>query len=442
MEDRLSGQTGAVASTNRSRGSGGRVVLTTFGSFGDLHPYLAIALALQARGHQVTLATSAVYRAKVEALGIAFHSLRPDIQPDSDLVRRIMNLHRGPEVVIRELFLPALRDMYEDLLPAAREADLLVSHPLAFATRLAAETQGVRWASAVLAPLSFFSAYDPPVLPPAAWLAALRPLGLAFHWPLLRLMRWALRYWSLPYRQFRADLGLPPAPDPIFEGQHAPGLVLALFSEVMGRPQPDWPPHTCVTGFPFFDHDGEPGLPEGLAQFLDAGPPPLVFTLGTSGVLDPGGFYQESAAAARLLNRRAVLLVGRVPGVQPPGALPEGVAAFDYAPFSELFPRAAAVVHQGGVGTTGQALRAGKPMLVAPFAHDQPDNADRVRRLGVARILTRARYTAARAAAALRPLLEDPGYAARAAEVGGRVRAENGAAAACDALERLLEVRG
>jgi UDP:flavonoid glycosyltransferase YjiC (YdhE family) len=298
--------------------------------------------------------------------------------------------------------------------------------------------QGIRWASSVLAPLSFFSAHDPPVLPTAVWLSALRPLGPLFHRALLAVARWSIGSWARPYHQIRAELGLPPIPNPIFAGQHAPDLVLALFSPVLGRPQPDWPARTRLTGFAFHDEDGAPGLSEELARFLDAGPPPLVFTLGTSGVLDPGRFYQESAAAARLLGRRAVLLVGRAPAAPPPDPLPAGVAAFDYAPFSALFPRAAAVVHQGGVGTTGQALRAGVPMLVVPFGHDQPDNADRVRRLGVARVLPRARYTAARAAAALRPLLDDARYRARAAAVGRRVSAEDGAATACAALERML----
>jgi UDP:flavonoid glycosyltransferase YjiC (YdhE family) len=193
-----------------------------------------------------------------------------------------------------------------------------------------------------------------------------------------------------------------------------------------------------LTGYPFYDHDGEPGLSEALVRFLDAGSPPLVFTLGTSGVLDPGRFYLESALAARRLGRRAVLLVGRIPGSQRIESLPEGVACFDYAPFSALFPRAAAVIHQGGIGTTGQALRAGVPQLVMPLAHDQPDNADRVRRLGVARVLPRSGYTADRAAAALRLLLDDPRYAATAARIARSVQAEDGAAVACLALEKLL----
>ena len=109
-----------------------------------------------------------------------------------------------------------------------------------------------------------------------------------------------------------------------------------------------------------------------------------------------GDFYEESLKAARLLGRRAVLLVGSRPGRLPVGPLGSDAWACAYAGHAQLFPRAAAVVHQGGVGTTAQALRAGVPMLVVPFAHDQPDNAARVRRLGVARVLSRRAYRAAR----------------------------------------------
>jgi UDP:flavonoid glycosyltransferase YjiC (YdhE family) len=118
--------------------------------------------------------------------------------------------------------------------------------------------------------------------------------------------------------------------------------------------------------------------------------------------------------------------------------LPDGVAVFNYAPYGELLPRAAAVVHQGGVGTTGQSLRAGIPMLVVPFNHDQPDNAARVTRLGVARNLTRESYKARRVAKELAELLGNPSYSSAAKEVGEQVRAENGAARAVDLIVGLM----
>ena len=234
----------------------------------------------------------------------------------------------------------------------------------------------------------------------------------------------------------RADLGLPPAvAHPLVDG-HSPSLHLALFSKILLAEQPDWPPHSVITGFPFFDRDGETGLPPDLARFLDDGPPPVVFTLGYSASTVAGRFYQNSALAAVRLGRRAVLVL-KDPRNRPP-SLPEGVTTVEYAPFSVLFPRSALIVHHGGIGTTGLAMRSGRPMLVVPFAHDQPDNAARLTRLGVARTLAPHCYTADRAAHELNVLLDNPGYSERAACHGRRVRAEDGIGSACDALETLM----
>jgi UDP:flavonoid glycosyltransferase YjiC (YdhE family) len=422
-------------------------VLTTLGSLGDLHPYLAVALGLQARGHEAVIATSEYHRDKVESAGLRFHPVRPDLpEPSSnpELVRQIMDSRRGPDAVIRGFVMPALRDSYEDTLGAAEGADLLVSHPLTYTTRLVAEKRHLPWASSMLAPLGFFSAFDPPVLPAAQFFNGLRWLGPAFHGPLFALARWSVRTWTDPWRHLRAEIGLPPIKqDVLFDGQHSPFLVLAMFSAQLGTNQPDWPRQTVITGCPFFDHGFAPGqgLSSELLRFLEDGEPPIVFTLGSSAVHDAGAFYQHSAEATRRLRRRAVLLVGKDPRNRP-ASLPAGVLAFDYAPFADLFPRAAAVVHQGGVGTTTEAMRAGKPMIVVPFAHDQPDNAARMVRLGIARTISRHRYTVAAVVAELRRILENPAYARRAAEVGRRVRSEDGVRASCDALEALLRARG
>ena len=322
-----------------------------------------------------------------------------------------------------------MRDSYDDLSQAAAGADLLVTHPLTYAGPLVAAKTGIRWVSSVLAPISFLSRYDPSVLAPAPWLAKLYPLGIAG--AIITLGKFAARSWSEPIRQLRDEIGLLQGGDPIFEGQHSPHLVLAMFSRLLGEPQPDWPPHTLVTGFAFYDRlDRGTGTSSELTQFLDSGPAPIVFTLGSSAVMVAGDFYVESAAAAAELGRRAVMLVRRDPRNLPERTLPAGVIMAEYAPFSELFPRAAAIVHQGGIGTTAQTLRAGRPMLVVPWSHDQPDNAERARQIG------RSQYRGGRVAAELRKMLEDPRYEARAAEAGRRVRSEDGVAAACDAIEQ------
>ncbi len=421
--------------------TGRRIVLTTFGSLGDLHPCIAVALALNDRGHEAVIATSDYYREKIESLGIGFRAIRPDL-PDAnanpDLVRRIMDPRQGGECVIREIVLPSLRGSYEDTLAAVEGADLLVSHTLTFTTRLVAEMKGIPWASMMLQPFGFFSGYDPPVLPVAPFLSKLRFLGSAFHRPLFWWAKRSVRSWFEAWHSLRAEIGLPPSSDnPLFEGQHAPALVLAMFSKYFADKQRDWPVQTVVTGFPFYDQDGGVGMSPELVRFLDAGPAPVVFTLGSSAVHVAGSFYEESAAAAKLLGRRAVLVVGKDP-CNRPASLSDDVVAFEYAPYSELFPRAAASVHQGGVGTTAQAMRSGRPMLVIPYAHDQPDNAGRVTRLGIARSISRTRYNSIRVAAELRHLLNNPVYFQRASGLGESVRREDGVRTTCDALEGLL----
>jgi UDP:flavonoid glycosyltransferase YjiC (YdhE family) len=333
--------------------------------------------------------------------------------------------------------MPALQDAYDDLRPVAQGADLIVSHPVTFAAPILAEQLRKPWVSYVLAPMSFFSVHDVPVFPPAPWL---RRIGERSPWvsrQLVAMARRVTRDWSRPVAALRRAHGLPPGGDPVYEGQHSPHLVLALFSRVLAAPQSDWPSHVVTTGAIPYNGPGAHVLPRELEAFLVAGPPPIVFTLGTSAVEAPGRFYEESLAAIRILGSRAVLLVGRHDGNRP-ATLPEGVIAIDHAPHASLFPRASVIVHQGGAGTLHHALASGHPMLVVPYAHDQPDNADRVRRLGVARVVQSGRYRAGRVVRQLRALLEDASYRQAAGRVGAIVRAENGVRSACDAIERLL----
>jgi rhamnosyltransferase subunit B len=417
---------------------GRRIVMTSFGSYGDVFPYLGMAHGLRARGHEPVIATSEYYRDRVEAEGFGFHPVRPDVDPtDRELVGRIMDPVRGTEFIVRDLLLSRLRESFEDLSAAVDGAALLITHPITFAGPLVAERTGIPWASSVLAPMSFFSPHDLPVFPPAPGLKRLeRVPGAAAL--LVALGRRMIRGWGAPVHALRRELGLAPGGDPIFEGQHAPQLVLALFSRVLAEPQPDWPPNVVVTGgIPYNGPTGELELSPGLSAFLAAGPPPVVFTLGSSAVGAAGGFYRESVEAIRRLGVRAVLLVGPHADNHPP-SLPAGVHLEPFAAHAALFPRAAAVVHQGGVGTLHQGLRAGRPSLVVPFAHDQPDNAYRAQRLGVSRTLAFRRYTAARVERALGALLGDGGYAARAATVGATVRGEDAVGAACDAIEALF----
>jgi len=163
----------------------------------------------------------------------------------------------------------------------------------------------------------------------------------------------------------------------------------------------------------------------------------VVFTLGSAAVGTAGDFYEHSIEAVTRLGKRALLLIGRDPANRPRRELPPTMLAVPCAPHSAVFPRASVIVHQGGIGTTGEAMRAGRPMLVVPFSQDQPDHARRLKRLGVARSIPAERYDARRATRAVAELLKDAACADRAKEVGARVRTEAGVQTACDAIERL-----
>ena len=413
-----------------------RIVLVCWGSYGDLFPYLAIADELRARGHTPVVTSCPYYQELVEHEGFAFRPLRPDVRPDdTTLLQHVMDARRGSEVIIRELVVPALRDSFADIAAAADGADLVVSHPITFAAPLVAERRGLPWMATVLAPLSFFSLHDFPALPNAPQIVRLTRLTPWAGRALMAMARRITRPWVAPVVALRAELGLPPAGDPLYEGQFSPHGNLALFSRAFGEVQPDWPARTTVTGFPFFNRAIP--MPPALAAFLEAGDPPVVFTLGSAAVNTAGTFYQESASAMAALGGRAVLLVGPHPRNIPAGLAPT-VMAVESAPHDQLFPRASIVVHQGGVGTTGQAIRGGRPQLVVPFAHDQPDNAFRVERLGIGRVVYPKRYQAERVARELRWLLDGRDCASRADAVGRQVRAEGGAVAAVDAMLALL----
>lgn len=423
-----------------------KIVINTLGSFGDVHPYVAIALELKRRGHRPVLATSEIYREKTEALGLELYPFPPDLpgydRPDeiARMVERLMDPSQGPERVFTEFVNPHLPAQYEALAGATRDADLLVTHVLSLVGPPLAEKTGVKWVSSILAPISLFSNYEPPVLPNAPWLYHVLKLHPSVSRALMRVARWKLDQLAAPLYKLRAELGLERGGNPMLEGQHSPRMVLALFSHVIAKRQPDWPPNTRVTGFPFYDKRDRAGdaagLEPALEEFLNAGEPPVVFTLGSSAIWAAEDFYTESLKAARDLGVRALLLIGDERN--RPKSLPEGVAAFDYAPYGELLPRARAVVHQGGIGTTAQGLRAGIPSLVVSFSHDQFDNGARVARTGAGRTLPRSKYNAASAARELRAMLTDESYTSRAAEVGRQVRSEDGASAAADAIEEVL----
>ncbi len=426
-----------------------RIVLNPFGSFGDLHPYLALAIELQHRGHECVVATAEVYRQKVTAEGVGFAQVRPDVgellnQPE--LIEKLWHPAQGTAYLLRDYLLPKVEQSFTDLDRASVGADLLITHAAGYAGPIVAEVRKIPWFSVALQPAIFFSTYDPPVVAPAPWMRHFYQLGSWVFATMRAGADRATRRWARPVFELRARLGVDNASNPVMAGVFSPLGTLTLLSEAFAQAQPDWPPHSQPTGFVFYDKRGEGfglpreeagGLSQPLQKFLSAGPPPLLFTLGSSAVTHPGRFYFESAAAAQLLGTRAVLLTGKQAGSTQNFPSTAFIHAEEYASYSSIMPLVSAVVHQGGIGTVAQTLRAGKPMLVVPWAHDQPDNGYRLQRMQVGRVLPRQQYSAKKAASNLRELLGGD-YASRCARLAEIIRRENGTQAACDRIEVLL----
>lgn len=420
-----------------------RIVVSTWGTFGDLHPVLALCAGLRQRGHHLSIATCPLYRERVEALGYEFHPLRPDL-PDPkeihDLARRVMDPRTGTKTMLTDVLLPSLRDMDDDLHAACKNADLLISHSLVFPSPIVAERLGIPFYSMVLQPIVFCSAYDPPIPPGVTKMIGkpMPPPGVMA--PLLKLAKYQTRRWVKAVDRLRSEYHLQKGGHPLFDGQFSPDLTLALFSPQLGAPQPDWPANVVQPGFLFHDHleGGEAaGWSADVQEFLDAGPAPILFTLGTSAVFAAGDFFKQSAWAAHRAGHRSVLLVGRLPDGQTElEGLPPGALAVPYAPHSMIMPKCSLVVHQGGAGTTAQAMRAGKPQLVVPFAHDQPDNAHRIVKAGLGAWRPRRRCKGMGYTRLLRSLMSDDVIKATAQLTGELVAAENGVGGACDAIEK------
>jgi UDP:flavonoid glycosyltransferase YjiC (YdhE family) len=241
----------------------------------------------------------------------------------------------------------------------------------------------------------------------------------------------------MEWHELRAELGLAPVKEhPLWEGQHSPLRSLGLFSRVLSEPQPDWPPQARITGFPFYRPRGRL-LDPGLREFLENGEPPVIFTLGTTAIHDPGTFFEESAVASRHLGLRAVLFVGHGNQERFTGSSLD-VITVPYAPHDLVFPFARAIVHQGGIGTVSEGLLAGKPMLIMPYAHDQADNAWRASHLGLARVVSRGRYQSGVVGRELGRLLDDRTCRDAAAKIARKVSRECGAESAADQIDAAL----
>ena len=415
------------------------ILLLPFGSSGDVHPLVGLGLALQARGHEITLAINGYFRSLAEQSGLNFvefgtreEFLELAQHPDLWHPRRAFGhiVRRGLSRYVRRQY----DFVAERYVPGET---LAITNVFGFGIRIAQEKLGLPLVSVHLQPSVMWSEHDSPQL--AGMLAGPRTprwlKRLQFRLGEALVIDRAARPAVNP---LRAELGLPPMKRTT-DWWHSPECVLGLFPPWYARPQPDWPRNVSLAQFPLWDEDVVTDVQPELEDYLSAGEPPIVFTPGSAN-LQGSHFFAAAAAACAQLGRRGVMLTKFAE--QIPADLPEGVRHFEYVPFSRLLSRAAAIVHHGGIGTSAQAMRAGIPQLIMPLSHDQPDNAARLKRLGVGDSISPARFRGPAVAAALERLLASADVARSCREVAARFAGVDPFAEACQIIERYAATRG
>ena len=374
------------------------ILFCTIGSTGDVNPFIGIGKELKKRGFRVVLITSQYFATQARSVGLDFFGLGSaedyqSIIQDPDL----WSPDKGFKVFAERVVFPIMEPAYEIIAGFDPSNTLLVAQGQFFAAHIAHEKLGFPFVTIHLQPAAFRSVHEFPLLPVKLPPPLIRGLFSLIDALLLD------KLFAPNINRFRQRLGLPVIKK-IFGGwMHSPQKNLGLFPDWFAHPQPDWPPQTQLTSFVYYDkQSGNEELPRELQTFLSAGSAPIIFTAGTA-MKHADQFFLDCIEACQRLGRRGILLTQHPE--QLPAELPENIQHFAYLPFSKVLPQALALVHHGGIGTTAQAIAAGIPQVIRPMAHDQPDTAARVEKLGIGVSLSTKKFNATSLAEKLKVLI-------------------------------------
>lgn len=400
------------------------VLLLPWGTLGDVYPHIGLGIALRDRGHHVTLIANQHFEPLARANGFTlvetgseeqYHNTwgRPDIwhprkgrRPLAQWASRSMPAQFG-----------AIADAYKP------GNTVVAASCCAIGARIAHEKLGVPLASLILQPFWFEIAQIPDWLP--AWMRG----------RLCRVLDLAIRKTvGMDVSRFRAQLGLAPAKWLERNWWLSPHRAIGMFPAWYAPPREGWPAQVRLTGFPLFEGCGGPRLPGDLESFLQKGEPPIVFTVGSE-MRHGQRYWGPAIEACQALGQRGILLTRYAD--QLPDSLPPDVRHVDYAPLSLLLPNTAAIVHHGGIGTTGQAMAAGVPQLITPMIYDQPDNAERVKRLGIGDFLGPRSFQKGAVIRKLRGLLESSGVTAKCRAIAEKFEDTDPFTETCALVEQL-----
>lgn len=410
-----------------------RIVCSTFGSAGDVFPLLGLALELRSRGHSILFVTNSHFESLVRHHELEFAAMGTDADFDACIRNpALWEPKKAFSHVVRTVQ-PILRDHYQVLVEENRKGPFAsIANCFGFSARLAHETMQVPTLTFHLQPAPIWSRIAPPKLPGLfgpPWLQnILFNIGERF------LIDPAVCPWLNPWRR---ELGLQPIKK-VTRWWNSPDGVLCFFPRWFAPAQADWPSPVFQAEFPLWNANSDSPLSPMVAEFLEAGTPPLVFTPGSANV-HGADFFDESAKACELLGERGILLT-KYPE-QIPSHLPANVIHVPYVPLDQLLPRCRAFVHHGGIGSLSQGFAAGIPQVIRPLAHDQFDNADRLQKLGAGGSLSVHDYSAGRLAVKLKSLLDQPAVHSACQQFAERMNERTGLAEAAQHVEKAFAGR-
>jgi len=368
-----------------------RIGVFGFGSAGDVLPFARLA-AMLARNQRTLLFAHSQYDDDAATLDIEYHAYDRSDQYQQLLADASwLNAPNTIPQFLRQHVLPRSAEIIALIEKKLRPGDLLVTPPLFdIAARVAAEKLNLRRVSAFLAPAQ-------------VTLSPLRTLMFE-------------RVLATEVNGLRQQHQLPPVTD--WEGWLSySNPAIGLWPNWFAAPQPEWIEGVTPIGF-FFDQTVAQDLNHGVEEFLTAHPNPVLLTGGTGAFLDRQ-FYDPSIAAI-VKSQLPGIVVTRYPD-QLPDQLPDNLLVVERVPFAQLMPKMGLVIHHGGIGTTAEALRAGKPQLILALGADRPDNGARIERLGVGGSLAPAQWTPKRIADRIGALRQSQSVQNHCLEMGSRI---------------------
>jgi sterol 3beta-glucosyltransferase len=418
-----------------------KIGLQTWGSDGDIRPFLALAGGLRARGHEVSLVVTSVdnkdYSSYGRAMDFAISHVGARSYDDKttrlfqDKIIGTENSLKQIEIILDHFFNPVISEMFDAAEWLCRENDVIIGHSIHHPVQTAAEKAGKPHATVMMNHAGVYSKHSPIYGVPnlGKWM---NPYWWKlFHFTMDRTI-------GVDVNKLRKRVGLPPVTKIADTVWISKALNLIAETSAIGRKQPDWPDYHHVCGVFTIPSAAEQWtMPDDLKRFLEAGPPPVFITLGSMYSLDASpGIITETLVQGALLAGCRAIVQSRWDELREFHDHP-GIYKIQKAPHRNIFPYCSMVVHHGGAGTTHSATLHGCPSVVIEHIADQSFFANELQRLGVApRVLHRRNVTAGKLASAIRSVLDSPDMKKRAEELGAFMQKENGVKRAVELIEK------